>query len=100
MIARTSTAQVSPERIDEFARWWQDTIGGLKGQVEGLHSACLIGDRQSGRGQGIALWESQEAMEAAMPQITQVLQQAAQFISSASPVEVLEVLGQVKCPPT
>ena len=95
MIARTSSAQVSPERIDEFARWWQDTIGGLKGQVEGLHSAFLIGDRQSGRAQAIALWESQEAMEAAMPQISQVLQQAAQFITSASQVEVLEVLGHV-----
>jgi hypothetical protein len=95
MIARITSSQVSPEKIDEFARWWQDTIGGLKGQVEGLQSAYLLGDRQSGRGQGIALWESREAMEAAMPQINQVLQQAAQFTSTAPQFEVLDVLGQV-----
>ncbi len=82
MIARITSSQVSPERIDEFAQWWQDTIGGLKGQVEGFQSAYLLVDRQSGRGQGVALWESREAMEAALPQINQVLQQASQFLAS------------------
>ncbi len=95
MIARVTSSQVSPERIDEFARWWQDTIGGLKDSTPGFHSAFLMGDRQSGRGQGVALWESREAMEAAMPQIAQVLQQAAQFATSAPQVEVWEVIGQV-----
>ncbi len=95
MIARITTSQISPDRIDEFAEWWQDTIGGLKGRTPGFHSAYLTGDRQTGRGQGIALWESREAMEAAMPQISQVLQQASQFSTTAPQVEVLEVVGQV-----
>ncbi len=69
MIARITSAQVAPERIDEFAQWWQDTIGGFKGRTPGFHSAYLLGDRQTGRGQGIALWESRETMEAALPQI-------------------------------
>ncbi len=73
MIARITSAQVSPERIDEFARWWQEAVGGLKGQVEGFQVAYLLADRQSGRGQGVALWDSQEAMEAAMPRIHEVL---------------------------
>ncbi len=95
MIARITSAQVAPERIDEFAQWWQDTIGGFKGRTPGFHSAYLLGDRQTGRGQGIALWESRETMEAALPQINQVLQQAAQFATSAPHVEILEVVGQV-----
>ncbi len=95
MIARITSSQMAPEKIDDFARWWQDTIGGLKGQVEGLQSAYLLGDRQSGRGQGVALWDSREAMEAALPQLNQVLQQAAQFTTSAPQVEILDVLGQV-----
>ncbi len=95
MIARITTAQVSPERVDEFAQWWQDAVGGLRGQAEGFQVAYLLADRQSGRGQGVALWESREAMEAAMPQINQVLQQAAQFATTPPQVEILEVVGQV-----
>jgi len=95
MIARIISSQVAPEKIDEFARWWQDATGGLKGQVEGLQSSYLLVDRQSGTGRVVGLWESQEAMEAAGPQFNQVLQQAAQFISTAPQIEVLGVLGQV-----
>ncbi len=83
MIARITSAEVAPERLDEFARWWQDAVGGLKGQVEGFQAAYLLADRQSGRRRGVALWESQEAMEAAMPRIHEVLQQAGQYFSVA-----------------
>ena len=95
MIARITIAQVPPERVEEFTRWWQDTIGGLKGQVQGFQGAYLLGDRQSGRGQGVALWESREALDAAMPQINQVLQQASQFVSAPPQIEEYEVLAQV-----
>ncbi len=95
MIARITSAQVSPERIDEFARWWQDTVGGLRGQVEGLQAAYLLADRQSGSGRGVALWESQEAMEAALPRIQEVLQQASQYLSAPPQFETLEVVAQV-----
>ena len=95
MIARVTSSQVSPDKIDDFARWWQDTIGDFQGRTPGFHSAFLIGDRQSGRGQGVALWESQEAMEAAMPQISQLMQQSAEFTASAPQVEIWEVLAQV-----
>ncbi len=95
MIARVTSAQVPPERIDEFAQWWQDAVGGLKGQVQGFQSAYLLVDRQSGRGQGVALWESREALDAAMPQINQVLQQAAQFLSGPPQIEELEVAAQI-----
>ena len=95
MIARITSAQVSPERVDEFAQWWQDNIGSLKGQVQGLQSAYLLADRQSGRGQGVALWESREALDAAMPQINQVLQQASQYLSGPPQIEELEVVAEV-----
>ena len=55
MIARITSAQVPPERVDEFARWWQDTLTGLKGQTQGFQSAYLLVDRQSGSGRGVAL---------------------------------------------
>ncbi len=95
MIARVTSAQVSPERLDEFAQWWQGAIGDLKGRVQGLQSAYLLADRQSGRGQGVALWESQEALEAALPQINQLVQQASQLVVSPPQIETFEVLGQV-----
>ncbi len=95
MIARITSAQVSPERLDEFAQWWQDAVGGLRSQVEGFQAAYLLADRQSGSGQGVALWDSQEAMEAAMPRIHEVLQQAGQYFSAQPQVEILEVVAQV-----
>lgn len=95
MIARITRAQVAPERVDEFTRWWEGAVGGLKGQVEGFQAAYLLVDRESGNGQGLALWDSREAMEAALPQIGQVLQQAGQFFDGPPQVEVLEVAAQV-----
>ncbi len=95
MIARITSAQVPPERVEESARWWQEAVGGLKGQVEGLQAAYLLADRQSGRGQGIALWDSQEAIEAAMPHIQGLLQQAGEYFSAQPQIEILEVVAQV-----
>ncbi len=95
MIARITSSQVSPERLEEFTRWWQDAVGGLKGQVQGSQAAYLLADRQSGRGQGVALWESQETMEAAMPRIHEVLQQAGQYFTAPPEIEILEVVAHV-----
>ncbi len=95
MIARVTSAQASPETIDEFARWWQDTVGGLKWQVQGLQAAYLLADRQSGTGRVVGLWESQEALEAAEPRIQEALQQASQYLSAPPQFETLEVVAQV-----
>ena len=95
MIARVTSAQVSPERLDEFARWWQDAIGGLQERTPGFHSAFLMSNRRSGRSQAVSLWESREAQEGALPEITQVLQLASEFVTFPPQIEIWEVLGQV-----
>ncbi len=95
MVARITSAQVSPERLDDFARWWQDTVGSAKGQIEGLQAAYLLADRQSGAVRGVGLWESQEALKAAEPAIQERLQQASQYFSAPPQFETLEIVGQV-----
>ncbi len=95
MIARIISGQTSPERIDEFVQWWQADTGDLKGQVQGFQAAYLLVDRQSGRGQVVALWESREAIDAAMPQINQTMQRAAQLLTGPPQFEVLEVAAQI-----
>ena len=95
MIARVLSAQGTPERIDEFAQWWQNSAAGLEEQLQGFQSAYLLADRQSGRGQVVALWESREAAEAAMPQINQTLQQSAQLLTGPPQIEEWEVVAQI-----
>jgi hypothetical protein len=95
VIGRITSGQASPDRVDEFVEWWQDALNGLKGQVSGLQSAYLLVDRESGTGKGVALWESREALDSAMPQVDQVLQQGGQYLSGPPQVEEFEVAAQV-----
>lgn len=95
MVARVTSGQVPPEKLDEFARWWQGTVGGLKRQVEGFNVAYLLADRQSGTGQAVSLWDSQDAMESAMARVNEAMQQAGEYFTTHPHVEVLEVVAQV-----
>ncbi len=95
MVARITSTQVSPERIDEFAGWWQGRAGDAKAQVQGFQAAYLLADRQSGAVRGVGLWESQEALEAAEPGIRERLQQGSQYFSAPPQFETLEIVAQV-----
>ena len=94
MVARVTSVQVSPERIDEFARWWQEMIDSAKGQLQGFQAAYLLVDRQSGAVRGVGLWESQEAVSAAESAIQERLRQGSQYFSGSPQFELLEVVGQ------
>jgi hypothetical protein len=54
-----------------------------------------MGNRRSGRSQAVSLWESRAAQEAALPEITQALQLASEFVTFPPQIEIWEVLGQV-----
>lgn len=59
MQARLLTAQVFPEKIDEFIQLWHDKILATYREQTGWKSARLLVDRQIGKAILISLWETE-----------------------------------------
>lgn len=58
MQARLLTAQVFPEKMDEFIQLWHDKILATYREQAGWKSASLLVDRQTGNAILISLWET------------------------------------------
>jgi quinol monooxygenase YgiN len=67
MIVRIANVQVAPERIDEVVSRYREAVRNIHQQSEGLRNHYVLVDRQSGRMRLIGIWDSQEALEAALP---------------------------------
>jgi quinol monooxygenase YgiN len=59
MHARLLTAQVSPEKIDEFVQLWHNQILSTYKEQTGWKGARLLVDRQTGKAILISLWEAE-----------------------------------------
>ncbi len=64
MIARVTTIQGSPDRLDEAARRLQEHAVPFARQLSGLKGAYWLADRQTGKVLSVAIWESEEVMRA------------------------------------
>lgn len=62
MYARVTTLEASPDRIDDATRHVRDQVLPQLQQQDGFKGLIALGDRQSGKVLGIALWESEEAL--------------------------------------
>jgi quinol monooxygenase YgiN len=67
MIVRIANVQVAPERIDEVVSRYREAVRNVHQQSEGLRNHYVLVDRQSGQMRLIGIWDSQEALEAALP---------------------------------
>jgi heme-degrading monooxygenase HmoA len=64
MLARVTTVEGPPERMDDATRFvWEQLLPQLQ-QLDGFKGFLALGDRQSGKVLGVALWESEEALRA------------------------------------
>jgi heme-degrading monooxygenase HmoA len=81
MYARATTLQGSPDQVDEAIRGYEDTLSTLRG-IDGNRGAFLLIDRGKGRGIGVTLWESDEAMQDSRAQADQLRQQAAASVGA------------------
>jgi heme-degrading monooxygenase HmoA len=61
--ARATTYQGSPEDVQEAIVHYQEGMPSIR-KVAGNRGAFLLVDRSAGRGVGVTLWESEEAMRA------------------------------------
>jgi heme-degrading monooxygenase HmoA len=61
--ARATTYRGSPEDVQEAIVHYQEGIPSIR-EISGNRGAFLLVDRSAGRGIGVTLWESEEAMRA------------------------------------
>ena len=64
MHARMVTVPVKPEKIDEMVKIWQDSVLPAAKEQPGFKGALVLGDRETGEGFSISLWDSVVYMEA------------------------------------
>ena len=64
MLARVTTLEGPPERMDDAARYVREQLLPQLQQLDGFKGFLALGDRGSGKVLGVALWESEEALRA------------------------------------
>ncbi len=64
MYARLTTLEGPPDRIDDAIRYTQEQVLPQLQQMDGFKGFIALGDRQSGKLRGVALWENEEALRA------------------------------------
>lgn len=96
MFARVTTTQGSPEQYDQTVRYIQEQLMPMLRQMPGIKGAFVLGDRQSGKGISITLWETEDAMNASAQAANQVRAQGVSGTSSAlEGVQGYEVIGHI-----
>ena len=61
MYARVTIVQGSPEKIDQGIDSFNTQVLPAAKAVDGYKAAFLLADRQTGKGIGITIWESEDA---------------------------------------
>ena len=64
MHTRVTTLEVPPDRMDDAKRHPQERVLPQLSQMEGFKGFVALGSSQSGKLQGVAFWESEEALRA------------------------------------
>jgi heme-degrading monooxygenase HmoA len=95
MYARVIDSQLVSGKTEDAVSIWRDKVAETIKQAKGFKGAYLVGDRETGKGLTITLWESKEdadAMNAALPQTLALFD----GLFAAQPsLETYEVLLQI-----
>jgi hypothetical protein len=94
MFARVTRFQGSPDRLGEGARLIEEHVIPAARQTSGFKGGYWLADRQTGRGFGITLWESEEALRDSEFMGEQSRAQASQAGVTIEGVERYEVIAQ------
>lgn len=77
MFARATTLQGSADNVEVGVQQYQEALSRFR-QIPGNQGAFLLIDRRAGKGIGLTLWESEQAMTDSREQADQLRQQAAE----------------------
>ena len=64
MHARVTTLEVPPDRTDDATSYVQEQVLPRLSQMEGFKGFVALASSESGKLQGVAFWESEEALNA------------------------------------
>ena len=78
MHARVTTLEVPPDRIDDAMRNVREQVLPQLSQMEGFKGFVALASSQSGRVQGVAFWESEEALNATDQPVVPIREGAAE----------------------
>ena len=92
MHARVTTLEVPPDRMDDATRHVQEQVLPRLSQMEGFRGFVVLSSRQSGKLQGVAFWESEEALRATEQAVVPIREGAAETVGgTVAGVEEFEV---------
>ena len=95
MYSRLTYTQLVDGKIDDAISIWQDKVAPVLKQEKGFKGAYLMGDRGTGKGVTITLWETQADADAANAALPQIFALFAGLFAAQPTFEELEVLLQV-----
>ena len=95
VIVRIASVQVPPERIDEIVSRYRETVRPIHQQLEGLRNHFVIVDQHSGRMRFIGLWDSPEALEAALPTLEPARERLWSEFEETPSLDAYEVADQI-----
>jgi heme-degrading monooxygenase HmoA len=95
MYARVFTQRLVAGKADEAVAIWRDKVAPIAKQSKGFKGAYLVGDRATGKGLTITLWESKEDAEAMNASLAQNLALFEGMWEEGPALETYEVLLQV-----
>src|SRR5215203_3194048 len=93
MYARVTTLEVPPGRMDDATHHVQEQVLPQLSQMEGFKGFIALLSRQSGKLQGVAFWESEEALRATDEAVVPIRAGAAEALGGrVASVEEFEVV--------
>src|SRR3712207_4622800 len=92
MYARVTTLEGPPDKMDEATRHVREQVLPQLQQMDGFKGFLALGDSQSGKLLGVALWESEEGLRATEETVSGLRSGAAEATGgSVAGVEQYEV---------
>ena len=92
MHARVTTLEVPPDRMDDATRHVREQVLPSLSRMEGFEGFVVLGSSQSGKLQGVAFWESEEALRATDQAVAPIREGAAEAAGgTVASVEEFEV---------
>ena len=95
MYARVFTSQLVSGKTEEAVSVWRDKVAPAAQQAKGFKGAYLVGDRATGKGLTITLWETKEDADAMNASLTQNLALFDGIFAAQPSLDTYEVLLQI-----
>jgi heme-degrading monooxygenase HmoA len=94
MFARVTVVQGSPDKIEQGAASFNEEVLPAANGVDGFRAGFMLADRTTGKGMGITLWESEEAMANGAEAVAAAREATIQAMGgTVPPVEEYEVVA-------